>query len=164
MNNLAYDLLWTWQPAIQNLFRTVDPERWEQTRQNPVLLLSQLGDDGLKEALKRDDVNKALDEAKAAFRLYYDRNPPFLDAHAPMVIGYFSLEFGIAECLPIYSGGLGVLAGDHRQATSDVGLPLDAAGPFYKQRFGRQDIDAEARQVEVYSENKGNALPVDNVH
>jgi len=163
INKLAYDLLWTWQPAIQNLFRTIDPERWEQTRQNPVLLLSQLGDEGVKEALKRDDVNKALDEAKAAFRQYYDRNPPFLDAHAPMVIGYFSLEFGIAECLPIYSGGLGVLAGDHLKATSDVGLPLVAVSLFYKQGFGRQDIDAEARQVEVYSENKGADLPVKKV-
>jgi len=160
INKLAYDLLWTWQPAIQNLFRTIDPERWEQTRQNPVLLLSQLGDEGVKEALKRDDVNKAFDEAKTAFRQYYDRNPPFLDAHAPMVIGYFSLEFGIAECLPIYSGGLGVLAGDHLKATSDVGLPLVAVSLFYKQGFGRQDIDAEARQVEVYSENKGSDLPV----
>ena len=163
INKLAYDLLWTWQPAIQNLFRTIDPERWEQTRQNPVLLLSQLGDEGVKEALKSDDVNKALDEAKAAFRQYYDRNPPFLDAHAPMVIGYFSLEFGIAECLPIYSGGLGVLAGDHLKATSDVGLPLVAVSLFYKQGFGRQDIDAEARQVEVYSENKGADLPVKKV-
>jgi glycogen phosphorylase len=160
LNKLAYDLLWTWQPAIQNLFRTIDPERWEQTRQNPVLLLSELGDEGVKDALKRDDVTKALDEAKMAFRQYYDRNPPFLDAHAPMVIAYFSLEFGIAECLPIYSGGLGVLAGDHLKATSDVGLPLVAVSLFYRQGFGRQDIDADAKQVEVYSENKGSDLPM----
>ena len=163
INKLAYDLLWTWQPAIQNLFRTIDPEKWEQTHQNPVLMLGQLGDEGVKEALQRDDVNQALDEAKTAFRRYYDRNPPFLDAHAPMVIGYFSLEFGLAECLPIYSGGLGVLAGDHLKATSDIGLPLVAVSLFYKQGFGRQDIDAEARQVEVYSENKGTDLPVKKV-
>ena len=163
LNKLAYDLLWTWQPAIQNLFRTIDPERWEQTHQNPVLLLSELGDEGVKDALKRDDVKQALDEAKAAFRRYYDRNPPFLDAHAPMVIAYFSLEFGIAECLPIYSGGLGVLAGDHLKATSDIGLPLVAVSLFYKQGFGRQDIDADGKQVEVYSENKGGDLPVQKV-
>ncbi|HEV2217378.1 MAG TPA: alpha-glucan family phosphorylase [Candidatus Dormibacteraeota bacterium] len=162
-NKLAYDLLWTWQPAIQNLFRTIDPTRWEQTHQNPVLLLNQLGDDGLREALERDDVKHALDDAKSVFRQYYDRNPPFLDAHAPMVIAYFSLEFGIAECLPIYSGGLGVLAGDHLKATSDLGLPLVAVSLFYKQGFGRQDIDADARQVEVYSENKGSDLPVQRV-
>jgi glycogen phosphorylase len=163
VNKLAFDLLWTWQPAIQNLFCTIDPEKWEQTHQNPVLMLTQLGDDGLNAALEREEVKRALDEAKSAFRQYYDRHPPFLDAHAPMVIGYFSLEFGIAECLPIYSGGLGVLAGDHLKATSDLGLPLVAVSLFYKQGFGRQDIDADARQVEIYSENKGGELPMKRV-
>ena len=163
VNKLAYDLLWTWQPSIQNLFSTIDAEKWEQTHQNPVLMLAQLGDEGLQAALARDEVKKALDDAKATLRHYYDRNPPFLDAHAPMVIGYFSLEFGIAECLPIYSGGLGVLAGDHLKATSDLGLPLVAVSLFYKQGFGRQEIDAEARQVEVYSENRGAELPVKKV-
>ena len=163
VNKLAYDLLWTWQPAIQNLFQTIDPEKWEQTHQNPVLMLKQLGDDGLKAALERDAVKRALAAAQSALRQYYDRNPPFLDAHAPMVIAYFSLEFGIAECLPIYSGGLGVLAGDHLKATSDLGLPLVAVSLFYKRGFGRQDIDAEARQVEVYAENSGAELPVRKV-
>ncbi|HEY6875663.1 MAG TPA: alpha-glucan family phosphorylase [Candidatus Dormibacteraeota bacterium] len=163
VNKLAYDLLWTWQPAIQNLFQTIDPEKWEQTHQNPVLMLKQLGDNGLKAALERDEVKRALATAQAALRQYYDRNPPFLDAHAPMVIAYFSLEFGIAECLPIYSGGLGVLAGDHLKATSDLGLPLVAVSLFYKRGFGRQDIDAEAHQVEVYAENSGAELPVRKV-
>ena len=163
VNKLAYDLLWTWQPAIQNLFRTIDAENWEQTHQNPVLMLAHLGDDGLKAALQKDEVKKALDDALSAFRQYYDRNPPFLDAHAPMVIAYFSLEFGIAECLPIYSGGLGVLAGDHLKATSDLGLPMVAVSLLYKQGFGRQDIDAEGRQVEIYAENKGTDLPVKKV-
>ncbi len=80
-----------------------------------------------------------------------------------MVVGYFSLEFGLAECLPIYSGGLGVLAGDHLKATSDLGLPLVAVGLFYKQGFGRQEIDAGGRQVEAYFENKGEELPVRRV-
>jgi glycogen phosphorylase len=160
LNKLAHDLLWTWQPRIQALFRTLDPDRWEQTRQNPVLLLKQLGEEGVAEALKRDEVKRALDDARAAYKQYYDRNPPFFDAHAPLVIGYFSLEFGIAECLPIYSGGLGVLAGDHLKATSDLGLPLVAVSLFYKHGFGRQEIDAGGRQVEVYHENRGEDLPV----
>src|SRR5438309_1910949 len=163
LNKLAFDLLWTWQPSIQALFRILDPEKWEQTHQNPVLLLKQLGEEGLAEACKREEVKRALDEARAAQRQYYDRNPPFLDAHAPLVIAYFSLEFGLAECLPIYSGGLGVLAGDHLKATSDLGLPLVAVSLFYKQGFGRQEIDAGGRQVEVYSENRGDELPVKKV-
>src|SRR4029077_3782407 len=111
------------------------------TRQNPVLMLAQLGEQGVGVALERAEVKQALEDARAAYREYYDRRPPFMDAHAPMVIGYFSLEFGLAECLPIYSGGLGVLAGDHLKATSDLGLPLVAVGLFYKQGFGRQEID-----------------------
>src|SRR6516162_5645757 len=75
-------------------------------------------------------------------------------------VAYLSAEFGIHESLPIYSGGLGVLAGDHLKAMSDLGLPLVAVGLFYKQGFGRQDIDPGGRQVEVYSENRGFDLPV----
>ncbi len=160
LNKLALDLLWTWQPRISAFFRTLDPEKWEQTHQNPVLLLKQLGDEVVAEACKRDEVKRALEDARAAYREYYDRKPPFLDAHAPFVVAYFSLEFGIAECLPIYSGGLGVLAGDHLKATSDLGLPLVAVSLFYKHGFGRQEIDASGRQVEVYAENRGEDLPM----
>jgi starch phosphorylase len=160
LNKLAFDLLWTWQPKIQALFRALDPEKWEQTHQNPVLLLKQLGEEAIAETLKKDGVKRALDEARNAYRQYYDQHPPFHDAHAPLVLAYFSLEFGIAECLPIYSGGLGVLAGDHLKATSDLGLPLVAVSLFYKHGFGRQDIDSSARQIEVYAENKGDELPV----
>ena len=163
LNQLAYDLLWTWQPRIEALFRTIDPELWRSTRENPVLLINQLGEAGVQRALEREEVQHALEEARAAYRAYYDRNPRFMDAHAPMAIAYFSLEFGLSECLPIYSGGLGVLAGDHLKATSDLGLPLVAVGLLYKQGFGRQDIDEAGRQFEVYSENRGADLPVRKV-
>jgi starch phosphorylase len=163
LNRLAHDLLWTWEPRIEAMFKLLDPERWEATRQNPVLLLTQLGEVGVAQALEREDVGRAIDEARSAYREYYDRRPNFMDAQAPLVIGYFSLEFGLAECLPIYSGGLGVLAGDHLKATSDLGLPLVAVGLLYKQGFGRQDIDTAGRQVEVYSESQGGDLPVRKV-
>ena len=163
LNEFAHDLLWTWQPRIENLFRTIDPELWESTRQNPVLLLTRLGEEGVARACDREDVRAALEEARAARREYYDGKPRFMDAQAPLVVAYFSLEFGLAECLPIYSGGLGVLAGDHLKATSDLGLPLIAVGLLYRQGFGRQEIDGGGRQVEVYSENQGSDLPVRKV-
>jgi len=163
VRKLALDLLWTWQPRIQRFFRLLDAERWDQTHQNPMLIIETLGDEGLSEALQRSDVAAAFEAARAVHRAYYERNPPFIDAHAPLVIGYFSLEFGLAECLPIYSGGLGVLAGDHLKATSDLGLPLVAVGLYYKHGFGRQDIDSAGRQVEVYAENRGSELPVRRV-
>lgn len=163
LNEFAHDLLWTWQPRIENLFRTIDPELWESTRQNPVLLLTRLGEEGVARACDREDVRAALEEARAARREYYDGKPRFMDAQVPLVVAYFSLEFGLAECLPIYSGGLGVLAGDHLKATSDLGLPLIAVGLLYRQGFGRQEIDGGGRQVEVYSENQGADLPVRKV-
>src|SRR6202165_5246525 len=163
LEQFAYDLLWTWQPRIEALFRALDPELWKSTRENPVLLLAQLGEDGIKKAAERPEVRDALEGARAAYHEYYERHPRFMDAQAPLAVAYFSLEFGLAECLPIYSGGLGVLAGDHLKATSDLGLPLIAVGLLYKQGFGRQDIDAGGRQVEVYSENRGADLPVHRV-
>jgi len=163
LNQFARDLLWTWEPRIEGLFEALDGELWESTRQNPVLLLAKLGEKGIADALERAEVREALERARAAYREYYDRRPPFMDARAPMVVAYFSLEFGLAECLPIYSGGLGVLAGDHLKATSDLGLPLVAVGLFYKQGFGRQEIDSNGRQVEAYFENKGEDLPVRRV-
>src|SRR2546422_445191 len=163
LNQFAYDLLWTWQPRIEALFRALDPDLWKSTRENPVLLLSQLGEQGVQRACEREEVLQAFEGARAAYREYYDRNPRFMDAQAPLAIAYFSLEFGLSECLPIYSGGLGVLAGDHLKATSDLGLPLVAVGLLYKQGFGRQDIDAAGRQFEVYAENRGSDLPVNKV-
>ena len=160
LNTFAYDLLWTWQPRIQAVFEALDPQLWKSTRENPVLVLNQLGEDGIRRACEREDVRLAFDDARAAYREYYERHPRFYDAKAPMAIAYFSLEFGLAECLPIYSGGLGVLAGDHLKATSDLGLPLVAVGLLYRQGFGRQDIDAAGRQFEVYTDNRGSELPV----
>ena len=103
LDELAHDLLWTWQPRIENLFRTLDPELWESTRQNPVLLLARLGEEGVARASEREDVRSALEGARAARREYYEQRPRFMDAKAPLVVAYFSLEFGLAECLPIYS-------------------------------------------------------------
>ena len=163
LKQFAYDLLWTWQPRIEALFRALDPELWKSTRENPVLLLSQLGEDGVQRACEREDVRQAFDGARAAYRQYYERHPRFMDAKAPLAVAYFSLEFGLSECLPIYSGGLGVLAGDHLKATSDLGLPLVAVGLLYRQGFGRQDIDGGGRQFEVYFENRGSELPVRKV-
>jgi starch phosphorylase len=163
LNQFAYDLMWTWQPQIEAFFQALDPERWIATRQNPVLLLAQLGEEGVQRACERAEVREALEAARAAYRAYYDRHPRFMDARAPLSIAYFSLEFGLSECLPIYSGGLGVLAGDHLKATSDLGLPLVAVGLLYKQGFGRQDIDAEGRQIEIYTENDFMTLPVHKV-
>src|SRR3989475_5908741 len=163
LKRFAYDLLWTWQPRIEALFRALDPELWKSTRENPVLLLAQLGEEGVRRASESEEVKRAFADARTAYHEYYARKRRCMDAQAPLGIASFSLELGLSECLPIYSGGLGVLAGDHLKATSDLGLPLVAVGLLYKQGFGRQDIDAAGRQFEVYAENGGSDLPVNKV-
>ena len=163
LRDLALDLAWTWQPAVQDLFAALDPDLWERVGHNPVALLDRLGPEGIERALERQEVREALELARAAARRYRARQPGRLDAGAPLVVAYFSLEFGLTEALPIYSGGLGVLAGDHLKAASDLGLPLVGVGLLYRQGFGRQHIDEEGSQYEEYPENVFEQLPLRRV-
>jgi glycogen phosphorylase len=163
LNDIALDLTWTWEPRIRALFEALDPGLWESSAHNPVVLLARLGDDGVRRALEQPGAQEALDLARTALREYRSRQPVPLDARAPLRIGYFSLEFGLTEALPIYSGGLGVLAGDHLKAASDLGLPLVAVGLLYRQGFGRQRIDENGNQYEVYPGNVFEELPLRRV-
>jgi starch phosphorylase len=161
--DLALDLTWTWESRIRSFFALLAPEVWEQSGHNPMAVLADLGQSGLTAALDRPEVAAALDEARATLRRYRERPSPHLDAGAPLVTAYFSLEFGLTEALPIYSGGLGVLAGDHLKAASDLSLPLVGVGLLYRQGFGRQRIDEQGNQYEVYPENVFDRLPLRRV-
>ncbi|MEP7105234.1 MAG: DUF3417 domain-containing protein, partial [Chloroflexota bacterium] len=92
LKDLALDLTWSWEPRIQRFFEVLDPQLWKETNQNPVLLLNRLDDQGVAERLQQPEVAQALEAAQAALRQYRDRRPPFLDARAPLLVGYFSLE------------------------------------------------------------------------
>src|SRR5438093_3264487 len=160
LHTLALDLTWSWDPRIRALFAALDPDLWEKSAHNPALLLARLGREGVERALNQRSVQDALQTARAAYHEHKDRRQPFLDARAPLLVGYFSLEFGLTEALPIYSGGLGILAGDHLKAASDLGIPLVGVGLLYRQGFGRQRIDADGRQYEIYPENNFDELPL----
>ena len=160
LRSLALNLRWSWDPRIRCLFEVLSPELWTQTRHNPIALLAQLGPEAVEEAAGREDVKRALETARAAVHEHREHRPPFYDAGAPLVIGYFSLEFGLTEALPIYSGGLGILAGDHLKAASDLNLPLVGVGLLYRWGFGRQRITPEGQQSEVYVENRPELIPV----
>ena len=164
LRDLALDLTWTWEPRVRAVFAELDPELWDRCSHNPVALLTRLGEDGVQRALQRPEVREALERARTAIRHYRSRPPSVHDAGAPLVVAYFSLEFGLTEGLPIYSGGLGVLAGDHLKAASDLGLPLVGVGLLYRQGFGRQRIDDQGAQYEVYPENVFEELPLQRVH
>jgi starch phosphorylase len=163
LRDIALDLTWTWDHRIRSLFEALDREGWAASGHNPVVLLDRLGADGVERALQRPEAREALERARSALRAYRSRQPAPLDAGAPLVIGYFSLEFGLTEALPIYSGGLGVLAGDHLKAASDIGLPLVGVGLLYRQGFGRQRIDEQGGQYEVYPANVFEELPLQRV-
>jgi glycogen phosphorylase len=163
LQNLALNLRWGWEPRIRRVFETLSPELWAQTHHNPIALLARLGPEGVEAAALQEGFAALLEDARAAVREHRERNPPFYDAKAPLLIGYFSLEFGIVEALPIYSGGLGILAGDHLKAASDLNLPLAGVGLLYRWGFGRQRITPEGTQAEVYVENKPELLPIRQV-
>ena len=147
---LARNLLWTWRPGSQKLFADLDAHLWEATEHNPVRLLHETanleaaaGDADFVEAYQRaiQDLDSYLaDRDTWMGRLYTDVG----------TIAYFSAEFGLHESLPIYSGGLGVLAGDHVKSASDLGLPLVGVGILYSQGYFRQRLDENGSQQEAY--------------
>jgi starch phosphorylase len=163
LRDLALDLTWTWEPRIRRAFEVLDPTLWAETGGNPTLVLARLGPDGLERALAWPEVRAAIEDAIAASRQYHERKPAFHDAGAALSVGYFSLEFGLTDVLPIFSGGLGVLAGDHLKAASDLGLPVTGVGLLYRQGFGRQRIGAAGEQHEEYPELDTDEVPLERV-
>src|SRR5690606_31710083 len=148
---LAMNLRWSWDDRTRDLFRWVDPEAWDATRHDPVELLSTVRPERF-EALADDPAFlRFLGEVRDGLDRYLDSPRWFQHRTAsPLTrVAYFSPEFGIAESLPQYSGGLGILAGDHLKSASDLGVPLVGVGLFYRQGFFRQRV-AENRQHEWY--------------
>jgi starch phosphorylase len=158
---LALDLRWCWHHGADELWRTIDSELWEATA-NPWLILETVSDRRLQ-ALQDDP--EFLDELKRqlgardrhlAADTWFGSGPePFRGT-----VAYFSMEFGLGESLPIYSGGLGVLAGDHLKTASDLGVPLVGIGLLYQQGYFRQALDARGEQIELYPYNDPTMLPV----
>ncbi len=148
---LAHNLLWTWRPGTQALFESLDPDLWETSEHNPVHLMKETSnlntaaaDSGFVDAY--DDVLRDLDSYLSREDTWMKHvYPEFTDP-----VAYFSAEFGLHESLPIYSGGLGVLAGDHVKSASDLGLPLVGVGLLYSQGYFRQRLNAEGLQEQIY--------------
>ncbi len=161
LSSLAYNLFWTWSPAAQRLFSRLDPELWQSTEHNPVRLLQETGN--LTSAAEDPDFVNEYERVMQDFDAYLENDDTWAPRSHPELggpVAYFSAEFGLHESLPIYSGGLGVLAGDHVKSASDLGLPLVGVGILYSQGYFRQRIDAEGRQQEVYEPFEPYSRPV----
>jgi starch phosphorylase len=158
---LALDLRWTWSHDADHLWRTLDPETWEITR-NPWLLLQDAPRARLAARAQDPAFRRDLDNILAKRRAYLAA-PPALDGGVGDLsrpVAYFSLEFGIGEAIPLYAGGLGVLAGDHLKTASDLGVPMVALGLLYQEGYFRQTFDAGGRQEELYPYNDPTTLPI----
>ncbi|GAB4222515.1 MAG: glycosyltransferase family 1 protein [Acidobacteriota bacterium] len=164
LRELAYNLWWSWTPEAKLLFSSVHPELWARTR-NPVELLAHVEPHHWESLLVSEAFQAAYERVIGAFDRYMSRPETwwFWRTHPGYDVGpfaYVSTEYGIHETLGIYSGGLGVLSGDHCKAASDLGLPFVAVGLLYRRGYFRQTIDAEGRQQHFYPDFDLTRLPV----
>ena len=165
LSTVAMNLRWSWNAEAVELFRWIDPQSWETSGHDPVRMLGmvskkrlkQLADDGPFMgflANVEEDLQRYMEEP----RWYQSRERR--GRQGIRTVAYFSPEFGVAEALPIYSGGLGILAGDHLKAASDLGVPLVGVGLFYRQGYFRQHLSADGWQQELYPTLDPHAMPV----
>jgi glycogen phosphorylase len=162
LRSIALNLWWTWNTDATELFRHIDSARWEETGHNPVRLLQTLPSSELERLAGDDDFLGRLETVRDAFETYMSRPPQITveGTNGEEVIAYFSLEFALTESLPNYSGGLGVLAGDHLKSASDLGLPLVGVGLLYQQGYFKQVLGPDGWQREEYQDIDLNAQPL----
>ncbi len=152
LEDLAMNLRWSWDKPTRELFRLIDPNVWEEHRHDPVAMLGSVSYDQLVAMESNADFVALLNETHSALKhaLSHDRWFQKQGSSPLQKVAYFSPEFGIAEALPQYSGGLGVLAGDHLKAASDLGIPLVGVGLFYRHGYFRQSLNTDGWQQERY--------------
>ena len=162
---LARNLWWSWDYDAGSLFRDLDPVRWRELNQNPVSLLAELPLAKLESRAAELVLHGRINYAYHRMQEYLHADRTWGTRHAgvlrPCPVAYFSAEFGIHESLPVYSGGLGVLAGDHIKSASDLAIPLVGIGLFYGQGYFRQRLDSSGWQQEEYLETDVSQLPME---
>ncbi|MDX2098846.1 MAG: alpha-glucan family phosphorylase, partial [Leptolyngbyaceae cyanobacterium bins.59] len=164
LRNLAYNIHWDWNFETKDLFRRLDRDLWESSRHNPVLMLGTISQERLREAAEDEGFIAHMERAARQLeeyiqeRTWYRRQRSQVGKQA--CYAYFSAEFGLTDCLPIYSGGLGVLAGDHLKSASDLGLPLVGVGLLYQEGYFAQYLNADGWQQERYPINDFYNMPL----
>ena len=164
LSDLAYNLWWSWSPEARQLFKNLDPALWRSTQHNPVQILQEIAPEDL-EAAANDSLfysyykkaiiafDREMESDQTWFRKRYPEQNGFLTA-------YFSAEFGLHNSLPIYSGGLGILSGDHAKEASDLGIPLVGVGFMYPQGYFRQRVPSHGWQEAVYEQLDMGRAPI----
>ncbi|MEA3366308.1 MAG: alpha-glucan family phosphorylase, partial [Candidatus Hydrogenedentes bacterium] len=163
LRELAFNLWWSWDPEAIDLFFRIDRDRWITVKQNPVRLLGEVRQERLEELAQDDGYLAHLERVYTRFNAYikgnhwHEKNP---DVPKEFQVAYLSAEFGLHESMALYSGGLGVLSGDHLKAASDMGLPLVGVGLMYREGYLQQYLNADGWQQERYPVNDFYNLPV----
>ena len=164
LTEIAGNLWWSWQPEVTSIFRAIDPVRWSELAHNPVVLLREYPLDKLEQRAREEVLHSRVNWAFRRMHEYLASEETWGATHAGLLghrpAAYFSAEFGLHESLPIYSGGLGVLSGDHLKSTSDLGVPLVGVGLFYDEGYFSQYVDKDGWQQESYVEVDTDDLPI----
>ncbi len=162
---IARNLWWSWHPDVVNLFRDLDPIRWRQLDHNPIALLAEFTPERLEMRAAELVLYSRINQAYRRLKEYTGPRTTWGTTHAGVLgskpVAYFSAEFGLHESVPIYSGGLGVLSGDHIKSASGLGVPLVAIGLFYDQGYFKQHLDIDGYQQEEYLDTKVENVPME---
>ena len=160
LTELAYNIVWSWEPTVRSVFRRPDPVMWRECAYNPVLMLGRVSQATLQKASTDPRYLAVYRAACAAYDARVRKSPAPADGK---LIAYFSAEYGLTECLPVYSGGLGILSGDHLKSSSDQDYPLIGLGLLYQQGYFRQFLNPDGWQQERYPMNDFYTLPLETV-
>jgi starch phosphorylase len=157
MGELAYNLLWSWEPAIRSVFRRLDQGLWRDCGYNPVLMLGRVSQASLEKAAADPRFVAVYQTACGIYDARVRKTSQRADGK---LVAYFSAEYGLTECLPVYSGGLGILSGDHLKSSSNQNYPLIGLGLLYQQGYFRQMLNPDGWQQERYPTNDFYTLPL----
>jgi starch phosphorylase len=163
LRRLAYNLCFSWKGEIRDIFQRIDPGLWVECGHNPILMLGLVRQERLNELVNDQGFMAQLERVSQDFERYISRPRNKAGEYylkEPFQVAYFSAEFGITECLPIYSGGLGILAGDHLKSASDLNVPLISIGLLYQEGYFSQYLSSDGWQKETYPVNDFPNMPI----
>ncbi|MFQ5489268.1 MAG: alpha-glucan family phosphorylase [Phycisphaerae bacterium] len=167
LDRLTRNLWWTWHPQAVEIFRSLDAEMWREVNHNPRVFLERLGPDEVQSLVDNHDLGDRIDAALGALEVYCSGQGAWASQRASRLrvwpVGYFSAEFGLHESLPMYAGGLGVLAGDHLKSCSDLGVPIVGIGLLYTYGYFHQRLDTQGMQQEEFNRIEMGHLPIEPV-
>ncbi|MBQ9523403.1 MAG: alpha-glucan family phosphorylase [Paludibacteraceae bacterium] len=156
LQEIAYNLWWVWNSDAKNIFREIDIDAWHDAQSNPIMLLNTINYERMEELSKDEAFLKKLDDTYAAYRAYMDEPKD----HNKPSIAYFSMEYGLTHVLKIYSGGLGILAGDYLKEASDCNVDMTAIGFLYRYGYFTQELSPEGQQIANYEAQNFQNLPL----